>query len=104
MGICLNFVVVLFVNPVIINNIRYADDTTLVAESMKDLQRRLQKVGEYGNKYGLKINKESTKTKFMAACRKNIYNNLTLKKCSAIMKLTCSSLCQMLRVVRRYGP
>ena len=39
-----------------INNLRYADDTTLVAESEEELKSLLMKVKEEGEKAGLKLN------------------------------------------------
>ena len=39
-----------------INNLRYADDTTLMAESKKELESLLMKVKEEGEKAGLKLN------------------------------------------------
>ena len=39
-----------------INNLRYADDTTLMAESEKDLKSFLMKVKEESEKVGLKLN------------------------------------------------
>ena len=48
-----------------INNLRYADDTTLRAESEEGLKRLLMKVKEEGEKVGLKLNVE--KTKIMAS-------------------------------------
>ena len=39
-----------------INNLRYADDTTLMAESEDDLKRLLMKVKEGSEKVGLKLN------------------------------------------------
>ena len=47
------------------NNLRYADDTTLVAESEEELKSLLMKVKEEGEKAGLKLNSE--KTKIMAS-------------------------------------
>ena len=49
-----------------INNLRYADDTTLMAESKEELKRLLMKVKEESEKVGLKLNIQ--KTKFMASC------------------------------------
>ena len=46
-----------------INNVRYADDTTLMAESEEELKRLLMKVKEESKKVGLKLNK----TKIMAS-------------------------------------
>ena len=48
-----------------INNLRYADDTTLVAESKKELKSLLMKVKEESEKFGLKLNIQ--KTKIMAS-------------------------------------
>ena len=39
-----------------INNLRYADDTTLMAESEEELKRLLMKVKEESEKFGLKLN------------------------------------------------
>ena len=48
-----------------INNLRYADDTTLMAESKEDLKSLLMKVQEESEKVGLKLNIQ--KTKIMAS-------------------------------------
>ena len=45
-----------------INNLRYADDTTLMAESEKELKSLLMKVKEESEKVGLKLNIPKTKT------------------------------------------
>ena len=44
-----------------INNLRYADDTTLMAESEEELKSRLMKVKEESEKAGLKLNIQITK-------------------------------------------
>ena len=44
-----------------INNLRYADDTTLMAESEKELKSLLMKVKEESEKAGLKLNIQKTK-------------------------------------------
>ena len=44
-----------------INNLRYADDTTLMAESEGELKNRLMKVKEESEKVGLKLNIQKTK-------------------------------------------
>ena len=49
----------------IINNLRYADDTTLMAESKEELKSLLMKVKEESEKVGLKLNIQ--KTKIMAS-------------------------------------
>ena len=48
-----------------INNLRYADDTTLMAESEKELKSLLMKVKEESERVGLKLN--SQKMKIMAS-------------------------------------
>ena len=48
-----------------INNLRYADDTTLMAESEEELKSLLKKVKEESEKVGLKLNIQ--KTKIMAS-------------------------------------
>ena len=49
-----------------IKNLRYADDTILMAESEEELKRLLMKVKEESEKVGLKLNIQ--KTKIMASC------------------------------------
>ena len=49
-----------------INNLRYADDTTLMAESEEELKSLLMKVKEESEKVGLKLTTQ--KTKIMASC------------------------------------
>ena len=48
-----------------INNLKYADDTTLMAESEEELKSLLMKVKEESEKLGLKLNIQ--KTKIMAS-------------------------------------
>ena len=48
-----------------INNLRYADDTTLMAESEEELKSLLKKVKEEGEKVDFKLNIQ--KTKIMAS-------------------------------------
>ena len=48
-----------------INNLRYADDTTLMAESEEELKSLLMKVKEESENFGLKLNIQ--KTKIMAS-------------------------------------
>ena len=44
-----------------LNNLRYADDTTLMAESAEELKSLLTKVKEESEKVGLKLNIQKTK-------------------------------------------
>ena len=48
-----------------INNLRYADDTTLMTDSLEELKNLLMKVKDKSEKVGLKLNIE--KTKIMAS-------------------------------------
>ena len=48
-----------------INNLRYADDTTLMAESKEELKSLLMKVKEESEKVGIKL--KNQKTKIMAS-------------------------------------
>ena len=54
-----------------INNVRYADDTTLMAESEEELKSLLMKVKEESEKFGLKLNIQ--KTKIMASGPSNLW-------------------------------
>ena len=45
-----------------VNNLRYADDTTLMAESVEELKSLLMKVKEETEKVGLKLNIQKTNT------------------------------------------
>ena len=49
-----------------INNLRYADDTTIMAESKEELKSLLMEVQEESGKVGLELNIQ--KTKIMASC------------------------------------
>ena len=56
-----------------ISNLRFADDTTLMAESEEELKSLLMKVKEEGEKVGLKLNIQ--KTKIMAPGLKELLAN-----------------------------
>ena len=56
-----------------INNLRYADDTTLMAEIEEQLKSLLMKVKEESEKVGLKLNIQ--KTKIMASGPANTWGN-----------------------------
>ena len=45
-----------------INNLRYADDTTLMAESEEELKSLLMKMKEESGKVGLKLNIQKTRS------------------------------------------
>ena len=50
-----------------INNLRYEDDTTLMAENKEELKTLLMKVKEDGERASLKLNIKKKKTKVMAS-------------------------------------
>ena len=50
-----------------INNLRYADDTTLMAETKEELKSLLMKVKEKSEKVGLKLNIQKTKIKALVS-------------------------------------
>ena len=60
-----------------INNLRYADDTTLMAEREKELKSLLMRVKEESERAGLRLNikkiKKKTKTKIMASAPINAW-------------------------------
>ena len=51
-----------------INNLRYADDTILMAESEEELKSLLMKVEEESEKVGLKLNIQKTKIMASGSC------------------------------------
>jgi exonuclease III len=51
-----------------INNLRYADDTTLMAEGEEDLRRLLRKIKEESLRFGLKLNMSKTKIMTTGRC------------------------------------
>ena len=60
-----------------INNLRYADDTTLSAESKEELKSLLMKVKEESEKAGLELN--INKTKIMASSPITLWKSLKEK-------------------------
>lgn len=66
------------IGDLVINNLRYADDTVLLATSINDLQIILDKITTVCEKYGLKLN--TSKTKFMVVTKvKSRIPNISLK-------------------------
>uniref|UniRef100_A0A8D8L8K4 Craniofacial development protein 2 n=1 Tax=Cacopsylla melanoneura TaxID=428564 RepID=A0A8D8L8K4_9HEMI len=73
----------------IINNIRYADDTVLLSNSIEELQILVDKITSVCDKYGLKLN--TSKTKFMIVSKKkNRLRNTTLKAYGIELERTAS--------------
>ena len=61
-----------------INNLRYADDTTLITESEEELKSLLMKVKEESEKVGLKLSIQSRSHHFMANRWGNSGNSVRL--------------------------
>ena len=65
-----------------INNVRYADDTTLMAESEEELKSLLMKVKEESEKAGLKLNIQKTKIytmEYYPAIKKNSFESVQMR-------------------------
>lgn len=68
----------IIINGRVINNIRFADDTVILASTVEELQRLVNRTNTFCEKYGLKINIK--KTKYMQITKKlNTHTNITLK-------------------------
>ena len=77
-----------------INNLKYADDTTLMAESEEELKSLLMRVKEESEKVGLKLNIQKTKT--MASGSITSWQGKQWKQCQTIFlgsKTTAASDC-----------
>ena len=59
-----------------INNLRYADDTTLMAESEEELKSLLMNVKEESEKVGLKLNIQKTKITASSPMHSRISTNI----------------------------
>ena len=69
-----------------INNLRYADDTTLMAESKEELESLLMNVKEESGKVGFKLNIQ--KTKIMASGPITSWQSISHFHCIIIRNLT----------------
>ena len=71
-----------------INNLRYADNTTLMAESEEDLKSLLMEVKEESEKVGLKLNIQKTKIMTSGQCQTLCFGApKSLQMVTAAMKL-----------------
>ena len=61
-----------------INNLRYADDTTLMAESEKELKSLLMKMKVESEKVGLKLNVQKTKIMASVSCTDHVSDHILL--------------------------
>ena len=66
------------------NNLRYADDTTFMAESKEELKSFLMKVKEESEKSGFKLNIQ--KTKIMASGRAEIFERKQIHSLFTVLK------------------
>ena len=76
-----------------INNLRYADDTTLMAESEEELKSLLMKVKEDNDKVGLKLNIQKTKIMASSPIKQTESNNI-LKRSYTMTKWALSQGCK----------
>ena len=80
-----------------INNLRYADDTTLMAESEEELKSLLMKVKEESEKVGLKLNIQKTKIMVSGPITSWQINGETVEEVSDFIfggsKLTADGVC-----------
>ena len=67
-----------------INNLRYADDTTLMAESEKELKSLLMEVKEESEKVGLKLNTQKTKIMASSSITSWEIDGETVKQCQTL--------------------
>ena len=67
-----------------INNLRYADDTTLMAESQEELKSLFMKVKEESEKAGLKLNIQKTKITASGPITSWEIDGETVKQCQAL--------------------
>ena len=75
-----------------INNLRYADDTTLMAESKEKLKNLLMKVKEESEKVGLKLNIQKTKIIVSGPITSWQINGETVKTVSSLFSWAPKSL------------
>ena len=77
-----------------INNLRYADDTTLMAESEEELKSLLIKVKEESEKIGLKLNIQKTKIVASSPITSWEIDGETMKQCQTLCFLGLQNQCR----------
>ena len=75
-----------------INNLRYADDTTLMAESEEELKSLLMKIKEESEKVGLKLNIQKTKIMLSGPITSWVIDGETVETVSDFIFLGSKSL------------
>ena len=83
-----------------INNLRYADDTTLTAESKEELKSLMMKVKEESEKVGLKLNIQKTKTMASVPITSWQIDGETVETVSDFMFLGSKSLQMVIAVMK----
>ena len=76
-----------------INNLRYADDTTLMAESEEELKSLLQKVKEESEKVGLKLNIQKTKIMASGPITSWKWMGKQWKQCQTLFFMAAITIC-----------
>ena len=83
-----------------INNLRYADDTTLMAESVEELRSFLMKVKEGREKVGLKLNIQKTKIMALSPITSWQINEEKVEAVTDFIFLGFSSLCMVIAAMK----
>ena len=83
-----------------INNLRYADDTTLMAESEEELKSLLMKVKEESEKVGLKLNIQKTKIMASGPVTSWQIDGETVKQCQTLFWEAPKSLQMMIAAIK----
>ena len=68
------------VNGKRISNLRYADDSAIITESMADMQRIVEKISNTGQEYGVRINVGKTKLMFVGRGQAALNDNLIINQ------------------------
>ena len=84
-----------------INNLRYADDTTLMAESKEELKSLLMKVKEESEKVGLKLNNQKIKIMASGPITSWQIDEETMETVTDILFLGASKSLQMVTVAMK---
>ena len=79
------------------NNLRYADDTTLKAESEEELKSLLMKVKEESGKVGLKLNIQKMKITTSSPITSWELDGETVDPCPPLSLRVCSNSCPLSR-------
>ena len=87
-----------------INNLRYADDTTLMAEIEEELKSLLMKVKEVGEKVGLKLNIQKTKIMAPGPLNDKFCSQMDLGSSPSFPLTSCVILDKLIHTLRSIFP